>query len=454
MRGRRLLLAVVLGAGAVAGALGWFFLRPERPPEPPVLDLNGVEPAVATALESARDAVKQRPRSGAAWGLLAKALLANGYDEDALVCLVQAERLAPDEPRWPYLRASRLVLKDREAAIPVLRRAVDLCDRFDQKNTTPRLLLAEVLLERGELDEVKALCRRVLELEPDNARAHFGLGAAALAADDLEASLQHFTRCAASPFGRQRACQQLVIVSRRMGNTPAAEELGRQASQGPPDQPWNDPYVEEYRALAAGRQDRFLNAEHLQAAGRLDASAGILRELVEDFPDNRSHIALGRALIELGNPDGAERALREAVRHAPEQASSHYALSVALFRQGEALDKKGQPEAARAKFEAAARSAAQAVELKPDHALAHLFRGRCRLRVGQREAALGDFRTACRCRPELSEPYLRLGEALAEAGQKAEGLKYLRVAAELAHPNDQRARAALERWGGPAPGPK
>src|SRR5262249_18483362 len=63
--------------------------------EPPVVELAGIDPAVTRAIEKARAAVNQAPRSVEAWGRLGKTLLAHDFHVPASVCLAQAERLDP-----------------------------------------------------------------------------------------------------------------------------------------------------------------------------------------------------------------------------------------------------------------------------------------------------------------------------------------------------------------------
>src|SRR5437764_11240278 len=145
-------LAAALAAGAAAaGTAGWRAWREPVAPAVPEVALPGdADPALTAALAAARQRVLGQPHSAPAWGALAKLLLANGFTREAGPCLAQAQRLDPDEPRWPYLRAYTLLAEDRDAGLPYLERAVRLCDRHDSDNTTPRLQLAEVYLERDE----------------------------------------------------------------------------------------------------------------------------------------------------------------------------------------------------------------------------------------------------------------------------------------------------------------
>src|SRR5947209_2071851 len=104
----------------------WWFWHRERVPEPPEVSLTSVDAAVVAAVEVAREKVRDSPRSADAWGLLGMVLVANDFRAPALVCLAEAERFAPQEPRWPYYQGVALYLGDPDAALPKLRRAVEL----------------------------------------------------------------------------------------------------------------------------------------------------------------------------------------------------------------------------------------------------------------------------------------------------------------------------------------
>jgi Flp pilus assembly protein TadD len=266
----------------------------------------------------------------------------------------------------------------------------------------------------------------------------------ALARDDLDASVTHLTRAAASPFARKKAYAQLAAVYQRRGDRATAETMSREEQQAKPDLLWDDPYVSDYQQLAMGRQHELLLAERLEQEGRLAEETKVLMTIAEEYPDDRSYVALGVALAKMRNYQAAETILRRALKQAPNKINAHYALGVVLFRKGESLQHDADPEAAE-QFRACADSERRALELKPDHAMAHLFLGRALNKLGENKAAFNAFRAAVRCRPELAEGHLQLGEALAADGQKAEALIHLRHAVELAPPEDRRPRQALDR---------
>ncbi len=170
-RGRRgvLTATLIVGGALLAGGIGlafWFGHSP--PPQPPTIDLSGLDPAVAAAIALERDAVLQSPRSIDAWGRLGMVLLANQFRPEAADCFAQAERLADRDGRWPYLRALALQRSDPEAAVAELRRALDL-GGDEVGPARPRL--AELLLEQGRLEEADREFRLALASNPDDARA-------------------------------------------------------------------------------------------------------------------------------------------------------------------------------------------------------------------------------------------------------------------------------------------
>ena len=100
-RPRRWLLGAILLL-VLAGVAFYFYRNRPVAPVPPGEDLAGLEPAVREAVEMARRGVLAEPRSADAWGKLGETLLANELDTLSGACFAEAERLDPEEGRWPY----------------------------------------------------------------------------------------------------------------------------------------------------------------------------------------------------------------------------------------------------------------------------------------------------------------------------------------------------------------
>jgi tetratricopeptide (TPR) repeat protein len=227
----------------VVAVLGWAWHRFSAP-APPRLSLEGLSPAMARVVNEALEGVQRDRRSSEAWGRLGMVLAVYSLAPEAEQCLAQAASLAPDEPRWPYLLGVQIAGADREKALPYLRHAVELVARADRFNTAPRLRLAETLVQLDQAGEAKEHYLKVLRAQPDNARAHYGLGLVALAQDDPRTAEECFTWAAQSPLARRKANAQLARLAQGRGSKDAAE-FARLATQLPKDLAWPDPYVEE-----------------------------------------------------------------------------------------------------------------------------------------------------------------------------------------------------------------
>jgi tetratricopeptide (TPR) repeat protein len=248
-------LAVLL---LLAGAVGAYLWWPSGPAAPPEIPLDGVEPDVARAVRVARAAVVKEPRSAASWGLLGRTLLANEMNTDiSLVCFLEAERLDPKDPRWPYFAAGDLLNLGKGAeALPKLRRAVELCAPNDKTQLTARLWLAETLRTLGQLDAAEDQFQKVLAAAPNEPRAHFGLGMLAYERGQWPACRTHLEKCVGSPHARKKACVQLATVCERLGDKQNADRYADLAAHLPNDPGWADPFVAENFRLAKRKRDQ------------------------------------------------------------------------------------------------------------------------------------------------------------------------------------------------------
>src|SRR5262249_16136901 len=199
---------------------------------------------VRSVIESAREAVSRAPDSAATWGRLGKVLAAHGFNEQAVRCFTEAERLDPHELRWPYYRGAFLPQGDPEA-IPPLRRAVALCG--DER--APRLRLAEALLGQGHSREAEELFPPLLAPAPGNPHAHVGLGRVAVERSDWSSALSHLGHAATSPLTQKQAHSLLAEVHRRREDPSAAQRERRLADDLLPDPEMRDDLLEEVGRL-------------------------------------------------------------------------------------------------------------------------------------------------------------------------------------------------------------
>jgi tetratricopeptide (TPR) repeat protein len=415
-----------------APVLGWYVWGWVTAPAPPAVSLADADPAVAAAIESARRDVRWKPRSAAAWGRLGQLLRAHGYVPESNTCFARAERLDPRDPRWPYLQGTGLQSDDPEAAIGHLQRAVALCGNTPD---APQLVLAEVCLQQGRLDESERHFRQVLGGDPDNARAHLGLGRLAIERGNPRDALVYLERSASNQLTQKASRVLLAQAHQQLGDTAAAGRERQRALDLPADPPWPDPFQEEVLDLMIGKQARLARLQTLHRQGRSAEARELARQLEKEYPDVY-WLVEGRGLMTRGDFAAAEQALRKAVESAPGSVEAHFDLGTVLFEQRN--------------YAAAADSFRKVTELEPGHGPAHLRLGRCLLGQGDRAEALRAFQAAVRYMPQQAEARRELGALLAREGRRDEAEAQLRLALQL-QPEDTKAKELLDELNKRAP---
>jgi tetratricopeptide (TPR) repeat protein len=442
----------VLAVLAVAMGVRMYYTQP-GPPEVPVVTIDERDSKLAKVVREAREQVEYAPDSAEAWSFYGRVLLVNEVDhEAALVCFNEAERLEPKNPRWPYFAGAllRVDFGKPEEAVPRFERAVALDEKNRQAPLAPRLTLADTLRSLERLDEAEEHYKQVVALEPENPRAHFGLGVLAYRRGDALLSRTHLEACLGSAESRKKAASLLAAVCERMGDKEASERYASYAARMPKDFDWTDPYVVEHLKLAVRERDRYRAVENLEAQGEFGFAASILAQMVAEDPnDYQPHLVLGRILPQMGEFQRAEEHLLRARELAPEKLQVHYLLSLVWFHQGERLwlAPNGDREKAKALFEKSAASARKVLEIRSDYGFAHMALGLALKYHGDRDESLTAFRNAVHCNPEYAENHLFLGQALADRGEIDEARSHLKQAQLLSSPNDPRAKEALEKLG-------
>jgi tetratricopeptide (TPR) repeat protein len=148
----------------------------------------------------------------------------------AEVCYGNAQRLAPDDYRWPhYLGLVRNAKGALAAAAEDYRRALEL--KADDLPTQIRL--GTVLLELGAPRDAEPLFTRALSRSPEAAAAaHFGLGKVAVADGDHAAAVSHFEQALAAEPGASEIHYPLAQAYRKLGDLEKAREHLGQRGEG------------------------------------------------------------------------------------------------------------------------------------------------------------------------------------------------------------------------------
>lgn len=251
----------------------------------------------------------------------------------------------------------------------------------------------------GHAAQAEAICRQILELDPNQPDALSRLGALAFSAGRLDEALVFFDRA----------------IAARPGD-------------------------------AAGQRNR---AMVLAALGRIDEAIAAVRQalvLRADFAE--AWLDLGIALRQTGHADEAIAAMRRAVELRPEYAEALNTLGVALAQRGrrdEAAAAFGQALAARPDFpgawnnlgnvlreqgkvDQAVAAFGRALALQPRFAEALNNLGNALAAIGQPERAIEQYQQALSVRPGYVEAMCNLGAALAQQERWAEAMQWYRRA--------------------------
>ena len=197
--------------------------------------------------------------------------------------------------------------------------------------------LAEVLLQKGQLDEAKSHCETALDLNPDYPEAHNNLGVAHLRLGDP----------------REAAVQFQKAIELKPKYAGAYSNLGS-------------------ALLLQGKMAEAM--DHFQKALQLNPAKADAR------------INLGHALLHLGKKDEAIEHLQMALEAEPDHAEAHNNL-------GEALRETG-------KLDAAMEHLNTALKLRPNYADARINLGSIYYQTGREKEAVVQFDEAVKLNPK------------------------------------------------------
>jgi tetratricopeptide (TPR) repeat protein len=384
-------LAILLAAAAGV----WLWRGRTPTPEIPEINLIDADPDVIEAVEAARKAVQQSPRSAAAWGHLAMLLHANVLENSADRCYAAVATLDPSNPQWPYLRG--FLHQDGsggpEVAIPFYERSASL----SPPNSLARLRLAQMLLAQGRLEEAEEEFGKVLSADPRDAEAQLGRGSVAIARQQYEEALRILEPLTEHPQVQKQACELVASVHDRLEGPAAAERQRQRRSELPEDEARPDDPMNRVGELELGLRGRLRRADALQQQRLFGESVALLKEAVQRYPDaDNAWSNLGAALYQMRDSAGAEAAARKCIELSPKSAEYHLNLGMLLL--------------AEKRFAEAAETLRKSVELRPTLDRAHLGLGESLLALKGRSAAKESLREALRYLPDNEMLKRRLGQ--------------------------------------------
>jgi len=351
-----------------------------------------VQQRIRTAYAALSDATKDRgatpEKLANAYGEVGNLLLALRELDTAEPYYVNAQTLAPDDRRWPYLLGHVYRnLGPLEKAAASFERARQL-----QPDDLPTVVqLGNVYLALGRPEAAGPFFEKAIALDANSAAAWFGAGQVALARNDDRGAVKALEQALARDEGATAVHYPLAMAYRRLGNLDQAKaHLARRGDVEPKPE------------------------DHLL----LDAEARIESALVLDYR--------GGEALAAGNWATAADYFQKALGLSPDSPSIRQRLGTALFRMG---DMRGAEE----QFE-------QVIRTAPASREAHYNLAMIKAGSGRMEAAIAQLTTALGQEPGYSHGRVALAHLLAVTGRPAEALTQYKTTLEM---EPLRAEAAL-----------
>ena len=448
MSPRHLVILIILLA-AVAG-IGYFLWTRRVGAEPPPVPAELTDPLTRKLIEEKRRAVLAAPRSGSAWGEVAMAFAAQDIPAEAIVCYRRAIDLDPDDARWPYLLAVELNKPgtggDKEEAVRLYRRSADCPNASRDQRATALLSLADLLTELGRGDEAAPLYQQVFRADPSNPWAAYRLAMVLAERDETEKAAEILLGLARNPYAQKKSATAMAELSRRAGRAKDADGFDYAAGLLPPDHHWANPFGVELASLWRGRRALMQRFVEQEAAHNDKATVRTATALADLYPSVETQLLLLRALVNAGDYPAALAVADDILRdeNGRKLVTAHAFLGLARIGLADRAEAEGRKADANRLLAQAAEALAESVRLKSDYAPGYFYRSKALLRLGRLPEAEAAARAGVGCRPEEWEGYLVLADVLAATGRKADAVAAAEQAVKLAHPNEPRAKKALE----------
>lgn len=365
----------------------------ELPPAPSV-ELQGLLPASADALEAALKQQQERPEDAQSNGHLAMLLQVHGRTDAASAYYARARALDDQSLRWAHLHGLCLEeIGDSEAAMQAFQHAVELNPDY----VPAKLKLAGLLLASGDTGASGVLVKQVVESHPGRADAQFSWGRWLLQTGQAGDAIEPLTRALAINGSFAEGHYLLASAYSETGSSEKALEQQQLFEQhGRSQLKIDDPERLALQALNTTDRPDLLKAEELMEAGQSDEAIVYLTRALDINP---SRITTYTNLVMLYGRKGdylsAGNYYRSGIAIDPDDARLHFqygnlklaqrafADAAQLFELSMALDpafadaaaQLGTTRQAMGDNAAAAAALRKALEADPNHRQANYMYG-------------------------------------------------------------------------------
>lgn len=369
---------------------------------------------------------------GAAYGRMGILLAAAEQLDAAEPAYANAQRLQPNDFRWPYYLGQLYRIKGPvTSADAAFERALQL----KPNDVAATIWLGEVRLTQGRIDEAAPLFDKVLQQQPQLVPALFGAGRIALERKQFTQAVKLLEQCLVLDPRGTAAHYPLGMAYRGLGNAELAQ--AHIAQQGDVRIQPVDPLMTALdEVLESPRAYDLRGGRALETGDWPTAAAQFKKGLELNPSDPVIRLRLGTALFQMGDAPGAQEQFERVLESSPTYARAHYSLGILALAGG--------------RFSEAKERLTNAVKYGPDDPSARLALAGV-LRQDKRPAeALPHYEHGRTLDPKNPEITLGYAITLAQLGRHRDARALLEGAAK-SYPDEAEYTHALARLLAAAP---
>ena len=232
------------------------------------------------------------------------------YRDEALArhAYTTAQRLAPDDPRWPYYLGVRQAAGgDPKVARGAFERALELAPG----DVAILIRLGELELELENYERAEELLQQVLRIAAEHSRARLGLGQIALARGDAALAVEHLEAALGAGEAHAAVHYPLGLAYRALGELDKAEKHLQKGIDGKKETGRvrlgvRDPMMAELSRMNVGERKFRKAARRSLKSGDSERALRQLHRAIAAEPNKPTpHVALARALARIGESEEA-----------------------------------------------------------------------------------------------------------------------------------------------------
>ena len=382
-------------------------------PGPPTVEVEGLAPLLANAIQERRDEVMAHPASAAAWGRLGMVLDVHDIRFQAVQCYERAHQLDADEFRWPYFLGLLTSKSDLDASFSHFLKAARIRDDY-----APLFIhIGRGHFENERFEEAARAFERAIQLDAGMHRARLGLAMVALARDEPVRAREILEHARARGAAAGEIHWLLAEAYRRLGDEAASHEHFQLAQPLRVLEPGADP-IRETMVRNQGMTLEMIRkrCDHLIGSGQAAAAIEEWQRAARAQPGSADVLAhLGRAHALAGQLEAAVANLRKALELDSRHVDAQVLLADTYVQQDLGL---------------AVAAYRRALELDPAHAKARFKLGSLLVATDAAEEGLDHLRQAHRALKKDLSAHRHFLLILKNAGRYREAVETYRLALE------------------------